>query len=82
MVGGAFPFFTGQLYATLTPRWGTFLFGCLATLLAVVPIIAFFYGPEIRKRSEFAIALAIEEERVTREKEEKEQARTDKAMEV
>jgi hypothetical protein len=70
MVAGAFPFFTRQLYNNLTPRWGSFLFGCLATLLAVVPFVAFFYGPEIRKRSKFARALAVEEERVSREKEE------------
>jgi hypothetical protein len=82
MVGGAFPFFTPQMYEKLTPRWGTFLFGCLATLLMVVPFIAFFYGPQIRKRSKFAIALAIEEERIAQEKEKQELTRTEKVVHV
>jgi hypothetical protein len=82
MVGGAFPFFTPQMYDKLTPRWGTFLFGCLATLLIAVPFIAFFYGPQIRKRSKFAIALAMEEERIAQEKEKQELARVEKEMHV
>lgn len=82
MTAGAFPFFTRQLYENLTPRWGSFLFACLASLLAVVPFIAFFYGPEIRKRSKFAKALAVEGERVQRVKEEERQARAEKNGQV
>ncbi|KAJ9108018.1 hypothetical protein QFC20_003587 [Naganishia adeliensis] len=82
MVAGAFPFFTRQLYNNLTPRWGSFLFACLATLLAIVPFIAFFYGPEIRKRSKFAKALAVEEERIQKVKEEERQARAEKNGQV
>lgn len=67
MVAGGFSLFTRQLYNNLTPRWGTTLFGCLATILAVIPFIAFFYGPKIRQHSAFAKALA-EEERVRGEK--------------
>ncbi|KAJ9112210.1 hypothetical protein QFC20_002391 [Naganishia adeliensis] len=67
MVAGGFTFFTRQLYNNLTPRWGTTLFGCLATILAVIPFVAFFYGPKIRQHSAFAKALA-EEERVRGEK--------------
>jgi hypothetical protein len=63
MVAGGFTFFTRQLYNNLTPRWGSTLFGCLATILAVIPFIGFFYGPKIRKHSNFAKALAAEEER-------------------
>jgi hypothetical protein len=70
------------MYDKLTPRWGTFLFGCLATLLAVVPFVAFFYGPQIRKRSKFAIALAIEEKRLAQEKEGRELGRAEKAVHV
>lgn len=43
------------------------MFGCLATILAVIPFVAFFYGPRIRQHSAFAKALA-EEERVRGEK--------------
>lgn len=68
MVAGGFTFFTRQLYTNLTPRWGTTLFGCLATILAVIPFIAFFYGPKIRKHSTFAKALAAEEERLRDER--------------
>lgn len=78
MVAGAFPFFTRQLYHNLTPKWGTTLFGCLATLLAIIPFIAFFYGPQIRKRSKFAIALAAEEKRINAEKEVERQTRLEK----
>ncbi|KAJ9115904.1 hypothetical protein QFC22_005047 [Naganishia vaughanmartiniae] len=82
MVAGAFPFFTRQLYHNLTPKWGTTLFGCLATLLAIIPFIAFFYGPQIRKRSKFAIALAAEEKRINAEKEVERQARLEKNGQV
>jgi hypothetical protein len=82
MVAGAFPFFTRQLYHNLTPKWGTTLFGCLATLLAIIPFIAFFYGPQIRKRSKFAKALAAEEERINTEKEVERQARLEKNGQV
>lgn len=58
LVAGSFTFFTKQLYTNLTPRWGTTLFGCLATILAVIPFIAFFYGPKIRAHSNFAKTLA------------------------
>jgi hypothetical protein len=63
MIAGSFAFFTRQLYTNLTPRWGTTLFGCLATILAVIPFIAFFYGPKIRAHSNFAKTLAEEERR-------------------
>lgn len=82
MAAGAFPFFTRQLYQNLTPRWGSFLFACLATLLAVVPFVAFFYGPEIRRRSKFAKALAVEEERLQKVKEEERQIRAEKNGQV
>lgn len=47
----------------LTPRWAIFLMGCIAMLLAAVPFIAFFYGPEIRKRSPYSRRLMEEEQR-------------------
>lgn len=68
LVGGAFTFFTRQLYNNLTPRWGSTLFGGLAVLLAAIPFVAFVYGPRIRKGSKFAKTLAAEEERMREEK--------------
>ncbi|KAJ9105073.1 hypothetical protein QFC19_003705 [Naganishia cerealis] len=68
MVAGGFTFFTRQLYTNLTPRWGSTLFGGLAAILAVVPFLAFFYGPQIRKGSKFAKTLAAEEERLRDER--------------
>ncbi|KAJ9107641.1 hypothetical protein QFC21_001101 [Naganishia friedmannii] len=67
LVGGAFTFFTRQLYNNLTPRWGSTLFGGLAAILAVIPFVAFFYGPQIRKGSKFAKTLAAEQERLREE---------------
>ncbi|KAJ9121389.1 hypothetical protein QFC24_004727 [Naganishia onofrii] len=44
--------------------------------------VSFFYGPQIRKRSKFAKALAAEEERINTEKEVERQARFEKNGQV
>ncbi|KAF8320058.1 drug transporter [Clavulina sp. PMI_390] len=46
VMGMAFPLFTRQLYKTLTFRWGA--------VLAPIPFILFWFGPNIRARSKFA----------------------------
>ncbi|KAJ2929472.1 hypothetical protein H1R20_g7617, partial [Candolleomyces eurysporus] len=52
--GTVFPLFTHQMYEALTYKWANFLFACIAILLAPIPFVLFFYGPEIRKRSKFS----------------------------
>ena len=54
---------TRQLFDSLTVRWGLFLFGCISALLAVVPFVAFWRGPEIRARSKYSRQLMAEEAR-------------------
>jgi len=51
LIGAAFPLFTTQMYKTLSYKWANTLFGCLATIMAPIPFLLFFYGPAIRKRS-------------------------------
>ena len=59
--------FTHQMYENLTPRWAIFLFGCIASVLAAVPFVAFWYGPQIRARSRYSkLLMAEEKERVHR----------------
>ncbi|WWD00553.1 hypothetical protein V866_007487 [Kwoniella sp. B9012] len=68
--GGAFTFFTLQMYDSLTPRWTTFTWGCVALLLSTVPFIAFYFGPKIRSKSKYSkILMKEEQERIMREKE-------------
>ncbi|WWC86940.1 uncharacterized protein L201_001820 [Kwoniella dendrophila CBS 6074] len=68
--GGAFTFFTLQMFDAITPKWTTFTWGCVAVLLAAVPYIAFFYGPLIRSKSKYSkILMREEQERILREKE-------------
>ena len=46
------------MYANLGFRWASTLLGCIASLLAVIPFVLFFWGPKIRARSRFAKKLA------------------------
>ncbi|RXK37531.1 hypothetical protein M231_05252 [Tremella mesenterica] len=61
MVGGGLSFGTTQIYEKLTPKWAIFLFGSIAAVLAIVPFVAFFYGPIIRARSPYSKLLMAEE---------------------
>lgn len=54
LAGTAFPLFTNQMYARLTVKWSNTLFGCIAAVMAPIPIILFFWGPKIRQQSKFA----------------------------
>ncbi|OCF32630.1 drug transporter [Kwoniella heveanensis BCC8398] len=67
--GGAFSYFTLDMYDALTPRWTTFTWGCVALLLSAVPFVAYRYGPQIRARSKYSkILMQEEQERIAREK--------------
>lgn len=73
MMGGAFSFFTTAMFDRLTVRWGLVMMGGFASVLALVPFIAFFYGPVIRAHSPYSKQLmAMERERVQNEKAERE----------
>ncbi|KAL8278271.1 hypothetical protein RQP46_009303 [Phenoliferia psychrophenolica] len=57
LFGAVFPLFTQQMYARLGFQWASFLAGCLAGIMAVVPWTLLAFGPRIRARSTFASAL-------------------------
>jgi len=61
------------MFKTMTVRWALIMMGGIATVLALVPFVAFFYGPAIRARSKYSRLLmeqereALETERLQRE---------------
>lgn len=56
VAGFAFPLFTPAMYAQLSVQWASFLAAMLALVLGLIPFVLFFYGPQIRQRSKFAMA--------------------------
>jgi hypothetical protein len=74
MLAGLFSFTTTAMFDGMTVRWALVMMGAIATILALVPFVAFFYGPAIRARSKYSRMLmaqereAIEKERMDREK--------------
>lgn len=73
MIGGGFAFATDAMFRNMTVRWAIIMMGGIAAVLALVPFIAFFYGPQIRARSPYSRALmqqekdALDAERIQRE---------------
>lgn len=61
------------MFEGMTVRWALVLFACVGAVLALVPFVAFFYGPQIRARSKISRLLmheereALESERYQRE---------------
>ena len=66
--------FANPMYQNLNPNWASTLFGLVAALLAAVPFVGFFYGPQIRARSKFSKLLLEEERKAAVEKEDREGA--------
>ncbi|KAF9520522.1 hypothetical protein BS47DRAFT_1378723 [Hydnum rufescens UP504] len=54
LLATGFPLFTPQMYTKLNFRWASTLLGLVAAGLAPIPIVLFFWGPQIRARSKFA----------------------------
>jgi hypothetical protein len=58
IIGAAFPLFSDRLYENLGIHGaGSLVAGC-ATLLAVIPFLAFWYGGRLRRGSRFAREMA------------------------
>lgn len=61
------------MFKNMSVRWALVMMGCIAALLALVPFIAYFYGPLIRERSKYSRELmraereALDAERYQRE---------------
>lgn len=58
LTGAAFPLFTDQLYNSLGIHGAGSLVAGIATLLAVIPFLAFRYGNRLRRNSKFAKEMA------------------------
>lgn len=61
------------MFKDMSVRWALVMMGGVAAFLALVPFIAFFYGPQIRERSKYSRELmraereALDAERYQRE---------------
>jgi hypothetical protein len=64
LLDGTFPPWVVPCYKSLGINWASTLFGCLASVLAAVPVFAFWFGPRIRARSKFSKKLLADEERL------------------
>lgn len=73
LIGGCIAFATNTMFERMTPRWAIVMMASFAAVLALVPFVAFFYGPQIRARSKYSQVLmqqerdAIDAERIQRE---------------
>lgn len=53
-MGAAFPIFATAMFNNLGVEWAGTLLGCLAALLAPIPVIFYLYGHKIRAHSTYA----------------------------
>ncbi|RFU78331.1 mfs transporter, dha1 family, multidrug resistance [Trichoderma arundinaceum] len=53
LFGAIFPLFASYMFKGMGIQWAMTLLGCIALLLAPVPIIFYVKGPQIRKMSEY-----------------------------
>uniref|UniRef100_A0A060T8V0 ARAD1C32472p n=1 Tax=Blastobotrys adeninivorans TaxID=409370 RepID=A0A060T8V0_BLAAD len=56
--GAVFPLFATQMFHNLGTNWAGTLIGCIATVLAPVPFVFFFFGKQIRSKSKYAFVLS------------------------
>jgi DHA1 family multidrug resistance protein-like MFS transporter len=54
LCGAAFPLFATYMFEGLGVQWAGTLLGCVSACLVPIPIIFYYYGARIRKRSKFA----------------------------
>ena len=54
-LGGAFPLFATQMFSNMGIKWATTLIGCFSSLLIPIPLVFYFFGASIRKRSKNAV---------------------------
>jgi MFS family permease len=55
--GAVFPLFSDQLYAAMGTPWATTLLGFLALAMAPLPWLFYRYGPALRSRSRYHVAV-------------------------
>ncbi|KAE8227074.1 hypothetical protein CF319_g424 [Tilletia indica] len=52
-LSGSVTLFSGQMYQRMGFQWASTLLALIATLLALVPFVLYYYGPKIRERSSY-----------------------------
>lgn len=52
--GAGMPLFATQMFEALNVRFASLLLGCVAVLLAPIPVVLFKYGPKLRAMSRHA----------------------------
>ncbi|KAJ7036508.1 MFS polyamine transporter [Mycena alexandri] len=57
MLATVFPLFTAQMFSALGYKWANTMFALIASVMAPIPFVLFFYGPTIRARSKFSRAV-------------------------
>ncbi|KAF1358595.1 MFS general substrate transporter [Lizonia empirigonia] len=61
--GGIFPLFATYMFDGMGIQWASTLIGCVAALLAPMPVVFYLFGKRIRARSKFAPAPDIVQDR-------------------
>lgn len=61
--GGVFPLFATQMFNGMGIQWASTLIGCVAVVLAPMPIFFYLYGKKIRAKSKFAPAPDIQQDK-------------------
>jgi DHA1 family multidrug resistance protein-like MFS transporter len=61
--GGIFPLFATQMFTGMGIQWASTLIGCVAVVLAPMPIFFYLYGKKIRAKSKFAPAPDIQQDK-------------------
>ncbi|OAX80988.1 hypothetical protein ACJ72_04676 [Emergomyces africanus] len=62
IAGAAFPLFSERMFASLGVNWSGTLLGCVAVVLAPIPVIFYIYGAKIRARSKFSAKHFVDDE--------------------
>lgn len=52
--GAGMPLFATQMFEAMNVRFASLLLGCVAVVLAPIPIVLYKYGPALRARSSYA----------------------------
>jgi DHA1 family multidrug resistance protein-like MFS transporter len=61
--GGVFPLFATYMFEGMGIQWAGTLVGCVAVVMAPMPVFFYLYGKRIRAKSKFAPAPDIEQDR-------------------
>lgn len=51
IVAAGFPLFTRQMFANLGIQWAGTLLGCLAAIMIPIPLVFFYFGATLRRKS-------------------------------